>query len=209
MYVDDPSAMAVGHVPIHSWWDRVTSRIKDGGLRLAPAGAVRWNPASPEALMMVQPQTRRLHDSKGISAKSPDGVWAGPTEAEKSAKSLVGRAERSELKLQGSPLLGRTSRRREGIWDWPRQRLRVPERVARRPQHVLVISETKPCPRADGAAAAARRRGHPEIWRRDLGGPCGANDRAEKGSIRSQRLRVTTEVLTWAFISGKRSFSGS
>ncbi len=56
-----------------------------------------------------------------------------------------------------------------------------------------------------GASAAAMS---PEILRRNGGGPCGANDRAETWSMRSQRSHVTKKGPEGASISGERAFSG-
>jgi len=88
-----------------------------------------------------------------------------------SAKSPDGRAQRSGIGPRGGPPGGRTGRSGEGIG-------------ARTSSEALPVP---PRPRSDGASASAWRRRHPEILRRNGGGPCGANycmsrNRAPKGS---------------------------
>ena len=42
-----------------------TSRTRDGGIRLSPAGALRWNPASPERLICMRSLERTLQPYQG------------------------------------------------------------------------------------------------------------------------------------------------
>lgn len=56
----------------------LTSRNRDGGLRLSPAGTGWWNPASPEVLVR-EPHNRQIYPNWVSSASSPPGAMQRPS----------------------------------------------------------------------------------------------------------------------------------